>query len=304
MKKELKNPAASILARLRNVSKERKLDHTQTLTQFAIERFLYRLYLSDYRNRFLLKGAMLFVLWEDNPFRTTRDLDLLGFGEITVETAQEIFREIAKIKVPEDCLVFDPDSIDVNPIRAFEEYAGIRITMRAGIEKARISVQIDVGVGDSVTPEAEEVSFPTLLDLPAPKLRAYPMETVIAEKLHAVYKLGMLNTRMKDYYDLFHLITNYEFKGTQVYDAISATFSRRGNVPQTSTLIGLSSQFFLDETKKTQWNAFANKSKLILPRIELQEVASKINLFAEPVLNAIVEGEGFDQSWMPETQWS
>lgn len=297
MKKIPKNSAASILARLKNVSKERGLDHTQTLTQYAIERLLYRLSLSQYRDRFVLKGAMLFVLWEDNAFRTTRDLDLLGYGEITIETVRVMFQEVAGIEAPEDFLLFDPNSIEVAEIRALEEYVGVRVSLRASIEKARIKVQVDIGVGDSVAAANDNAMFPTLIDLPAPTLQAYSKESVMAEKFHAIWRLGMLNTRMKDYYDLFHLISHYEFDGQRVYEAIEGTFSRRGTSLDNTLPAGLAEEFLSDTTKQTQWKAFLRKSKLSDASPDLEVVVAALVRFLKPLLAACVKDAPLEMRW-------
>lgn len=300
LKRTLKNPSASILARLRNVSKERGLDHTQVLTQFAVERLLYRLSLSPYKDRFLLKGAMLYVIWGNHPFRTTRDLDLLGYGDITPQSVKAIFQDIARVDAPEDCIKYFSESVQVNVIKALEEYAGVRVILNARIDRVRISVQVDVGVGDSVTPQAEYVSFPSLLALPEPRIHAYPKEVVIAEKLHAIWKLGMLNTRMKDYYDIFYLVQTYQFEASRIVQSLKNTFQRREASLSSELPVGLSPEFFSDISKQLQWKAFLRKVGLAKDAQDIGQVICIINSFVEPLLENLNNDRFFAQKWNTE----
>lgn len=221
-----KNLAASVKAKLTNLSRERGEELQNLLMRFASERFLYRLSLSEHKEKFLLKGAALFAFWFNQPHRPTKDLDLLGSGENDISTLETIIREICTID-GEDGLQFLVDSVEGRKIREEEVYQGVRLTFLAMLERARIPVQVDVGFGDAVTPKAKKETLPTILDLPAPKLKIYPKETVIAEKFEAMVKLGISNSRMKDFWDVRYLIKEFEFDGALLQKAIRATFASR-----------------------------------------------------------------------------
>jgi hypothetical protein len=257
-----RNIAASIRARLKQQADANKQDFNLTLTHYGLERLLYRLSISPHAPNYLLKGALLFSLWYDQPHRPTRDADLLGFGPDDVETAVNAFREISQIAV-EDGIVFDVASVQGAVIRKEAGYGGVRIDLRATLDGARITLQVDIGFGDAVTPAAQIISYPVLLDdLPAPQLRSYPKYTVVAEKLHAICLLGMANTRMKDYFDLWVLMTEGTLNPTELRLAIAATFERRKLAVPSSLPTGLSDAFYEDRTKQTQWAAFLKKNRL------------------------------------------
>ena len=224
----MKDLAASILARLAQRRSRTGEDFNVLLVRFALERLLYRLCLTRHREQFILKGAMLFALWEPSLPRVTRDLDLLGFGHPSVDRLKEIFTEFCRMEVEPDGIVFDSRSILCEDIRAQNEYAGIRIKLRASIGKAIVPLQVDIGFGDALPIAPEEVTFPVLLDMAAPKIRAYSRETVVSEKLEALVKLGMLNSRFKDYFDLYYLAQNFSFHGVPLTKTIVGTFERRG----------------------------------------------------------------------------
>ncbi len=187
---EKKNIAASVHQRLYNRAKESNEDFNLLLIRFANEPFLYRLSVSEYQSHFLLKGAWLFALWFDYPHRPMRDVNLLGFGSSEIADTERVFRQICAVET-EDGLRFEVGSVKGAEIREGQEYHGIRITLTSYLGKARINLQVDVGFGDTVSPPAETVDFPTVLDFPAPRLLAYPKETVVAEKFEALIKLGM-----------------------------------------------------------------------------------------------------------------
>jgi hypothetical protein len=263
-----RNLPASIRARLKNHADATRQDFNLILTHFGLERLLYRLSISQHAGNYLLKGALLFSLWYDQPTRPTRDADLLGFGADDTATAIAVFREICKIEV-EDGIVFDPDSVNAAEIRKEAGYGGVRVHLLAVLDAARISLQVDIGFGDAVTPAPEAVEYPVLIDdLPAPQLRAYPKYTVIAEKLHAICLLGMANTRMKDYFDLHMLLTDGHIDAGQMRDAVQATFGRRNFDMPDAMPAGLSDEFASDPTKQRQWAAFLKKSRLDAPSLD------------------------------------
>ncbi|MDB0526875.1 nucleotidyl transferase AbiEii/AbiGii toxin family protein [Ralstonia solanacearum] len=265
-----RNLAASIRTRLKQHANASKQDFNLTLTQYGLERLLYRLSISQHAANYLLKGALLFALWYDQPHRPTRDADLLGYGPDDIETAVAAFREISQIEV-EDGVAFEPASVRGSEIRKETGYGGVRIDLQAKLDGARIALQVDIGFGDTVTPAPETVDYPTLLDnLPAPRLRAYPKHTVVAEKFHAVCLLGMANTRMKDYFDLWVLLTEDTLDPGELLGAAQATFTRRGLTIPEEIPAGLSDTFARDATKQQQWAAFLKKNRL--PAMDLAQV--------------------------------
>jgi len=258
-----KNIAASVRDRLLTLARERGEDFQLLLTQYGLERLLYRLSQSGYRDRFILKGAMLFMLWGDQPHRPTRDVDFLGFGDSSEAGLQNIFRELCDIPVGDDGLTLIADSVQVEVIRDESEYSGIRVKLFGDLAGARVPIQADIGFGDAVTPEATEIEYPTLLENPAPHLRAYPRETVVAEKYQALVNLGMVNSRMKDFYDLWIIAREFNFDGMTLSKAIRNTFSRRRTPLPERTPSGLRPEFYEDTQKNTQWNAFVRKGMLV-----------------------------------------
>jgi hypothetical protein len=277
-----RNLAASIRDRLLNKARAEKLDYNLLLTRYALERMIYRLSISAERDRFLLKGALLFDLWFDVPHRPTHDADFLGFGSAEIPQVEAVFRDICRIEV-DDGIVFDPDSVKAAEIRKEANYAGVRVTLMGMLDKARCPVQADIGFGDAVVPGPDEVDYPVLLaEMPAPHLRVYPRYTVVAEKLEALTSLGMLNSRMKDYFDLWVLMRYSEFDMQILIRAVAATFDRRQTRVPNGVPVGLSEEFANDPLKKKQWNAFLRKNS-IAPK-PLSEVVTDLRDFLMPVL--------------------
>ena len=302
-KKEPANVAASVRQRLLNISKERKEEFQFILTRYAIERLLHRLSVSKYADDFTLKGAVLFQLWTGAPHRSTLDLDLLGSGDDAVARFESIFREIFVLRVEADGLVFLPESIKGEPIREDQRYGGVRIRGVATLERARIPLQIDIGIGDVVTPKALTVSYPTLLKMPAPSLKAYPKETVVAEKCEAMIALGIANSRMKDFYDLWVICTRFEFDGPLLVAALSATFKRRGTEFPATTPIALTSVFTEDHGKYLQWIAFVRRGALAVEVPEFKAVIELLHSFLAPALDAARGNQHFIKKWSPGGPW-
>lgn len=277
-----RNAAASVRARLLNKARAEKLDFNLLLTRYALERILYRLSISKQHGQFLLKGALLFDLWFDVPHRPTRDADLLGFGSAEIPHIKSLFSEISQIE-SDDGIVFQADSVEAAEIRKEANYAGVRVTMLGLLDGARCQVQIDIGFGDAVTPGPEDVEYPAILEgMPSPLLRAYPRYTVVAEKLEALVKLGILNSRMKDYFDLWILAKHSEFDSAVLVKAIHATFERRGTGFPTGVPFGLSDEFANDAQKNIQWLAFLRKNSL--ESVPLAKAVEGVRQFLEPVL--------------------
>ena len=298
------NLAASVRQRLLNLSVSRGEDPNLTLTRYALERFLYRLAHSEYAGQFILKGAMLFALWMESEHRPTRDLDLLGFGEASNERLTEIFQRLCDVEVEPDGLMFDARSVRVAEIREGQAYQGQRVKLIGLLGTARIPLQIDVGFGDAVTPEAKEIDYPTLLDLPAPRIRAYPPETVVAEKLQAMVALGMQNSRMRDFYDLWIIARQFLFEGKTLVMAIGATFNRRHTELPLTMPTGLSDEFANDEYKITQWTAFLARSQLEGAGISLVQAINELRTFLMPVLDAAANSRDFADSWANGGPWA
>lgn len=257
-----RNLAASVRARLKQHADATQQDFNLTLTHYGLERLLYRLSVSEHATSYLLKGALLFALWYDVAHRPTRDADLLGFGPDDIETAVATFRQICQIPA-EDGVVFDPETVKGSVIRKEAGYGGVRIDLQAALDGARIAIQVDIGFGDVVTPAPETISYPVLLkEFPAPQLRAYPKYTVIAEKFHAVCLLGLINTRLKDYFDLWVLLHDATLDPSEIHRAVVATLKRR-KMPMPSTVpVGFTAAFAADVNKQTQWKAFLKKNQL------------------------------------------
>jgi predicted nucleotidyltransferase component of viral defense system len=278
------NLAASVRARLLNVAKAQAVDFNQVLVRFALERILYRLTQSPYADRFLLKGALLFTLWYDMPHRATRDADLLGFGASDTESARQVFCDVAAVAVAvDDGIVFDPTSVAVEEIRKEAGYGGVRVFIAGELARARCKVQIDIGYGDAVTPEPVDSVYPVLLnDLPAPRLRTYPVYTVVAEKLHAIALLGMTNSRLKDYFDLSVLLDRESLALDLLAQAIRATFERRGMAVPAGLPVGLSDEFALDASRQALWLAFIKKNELAAE--PLTAIVARLRVDLEPAL--------------------
>ena len=256
------NLAASVLARLLNLAKQRGDDYNLLLNRYALERLLCRVAASEHADQFLLKGALLFALWYDEPHRPTRDADLLGSGPDDAAALIATFRSIAAMELS-DGIVFDVRSVRADTIREDNRYGGLRVRLSARIGNVRCALQIDVGFGDAVTPEPTTAVFPALLsDLPGPTLRVYPVYTVIAEKYHAMVVLGLANSRMKDFYDIAVIAQRSELDGATLAKAIAATFARRTTLLPSQPPVALTAAFGEDEAKQRQWRAFHNKNRL------------------------------------------
>lgn len=300
---DVKNLAASVRARLASLARERGEEFGQMLSRYARERLLYRLGVSDHREQFILKGALLFSYWTGAPHRPTRDLDLLGRGEPDIRLLEQVFREICGAEVEADGLTFPKESVRGERIKDAEEYEGVRLHLVAMLARARIPVQVDVGFGDAVVPTPEEVEFPVLLNFPAPRLRAYARETSVAEKFEAMVKLGMLNTRMKDFYDLWELSRRFAFDGATLCRSIKATFERRGTPLPTDPPSALKSTFYENPEKIAQWNGFLRKGHIEAEGKSLAEVAGALRVFLIPPASAAAGDEDFSRVWKASGPW-
>lgn len=286
MKKPARGVAVSVRTKLLALAKERGEDFQLVLLRYVNERLLYRLGISPHARNFVLKGAALFTVWSGKPHRATRDLDLLGYGDSSESHVRKVITDVASMKTEDDGVAFDAGSVDVRAIREENEYGGLRATLKAQVAEAIVRVQVDVGFGDVVTPEAVEIDFPTLLSFPAPRLRAYPRETVVAEKLEAMVQLGLANSRMKDFYDLAVLSQRFEFDGDLLRTAVRATFDRRGTPLPEDVPVALTPEFSGDAAKIQQWSGFVSKTGMADAE-DLSTVISRVARFvAEPLERA------------------
>ncbi len=296
-----RNIGASIRDRLLNKARTESLDYNLLLTRFALERMLYRLSTSEQRDQFLLKGALLFDLWFDVPHRPTHDADFLGFGPAEIPHSEQVFRGICSIEVG-DGIVFQPDSVKATEIRKEANYAGVRVTLLGMLDSARCPVQIDIGFGDAVVPGPDEVHYPVILgEMPEPQLRAYPRYTVVAEKLEALTSLGILNSRMKDFFDLWVLARHSDFDGPILSRAVAATFERRRTPIPNGAPMGLSDEFISDAQKNKQWRAFLRKNAL--DAMPLAMVIADLREFLLPVLASVEASGSSDMAWWCREGW-
>lgn len=254
------NPAASIRQRLLSISREQGVDFNRILTEYGLQRLLYRLSISRYRSEFVLKGAMLFSYWSGDVFRATKDIDFLKSGDVSIDYLEQVFTYLCNLPVkPGDGLVLDASSVKAVEIREEDSYGGIRVTLKGILAGARIPIQADIGIGDVITPEAQEIEYPVLLDLPCPRLNAYSVETVIAEKFEAMVSLGFANSRMKDFYDVWALIKFMQPDQGILHQAIANTFRRRGTELPNEVPVALTNEFSMNEMKQKQWVAFIKR---------------------------------------------
>ena len=303
MAQRIVNLPASVRQRLLNLSRQRTESFSSILSRYVIERLLYRLSQSTFADQFVLKGAVLFTIWTGQPHRSTRDLDLLGYGTPEPEAIRLVFTELCRIDVQPDGLFFDPASISVREIRETQRYGGQRVQMMATLDTARISLQVDIGFGDAVTPSTTAIVYPSLLDFPSPHLHAYPRETVVAEKLETMVALGELNSRMKDFYDLWTLSRLFAFDGVFLSQAISATFHRRQNRLPDGIPIALTPEFGRHRDKITQWEAFLRKNRLNEGTTLLSHIIAALETFLLPPLLGLAGGRQFEKSWSPGGPW-
>ena len=313
------NKAASIRQKLLNLSRERGESFDFVLQQYAIQRLLYRLSVSEYHDQFLLKGAMLFSVWTGDLHRPTKDIDLLGFGSNDIDVLVNDFKIICATEA-DDGLIFDIESIQGVLIKEDSLYQGVRVTGFAHLEKAKIGLQVDIGFGDAVTPNARLATIPSFLDFPAPIMKIYPVYTVIAEKFHAMVSLGLFNSRIKDFYDIWmiaiHGLQEGDFllggdaldgtalNGTLLVSAIRSTFNRRNTVMSTEMLSVFTAEFMQDKNKHRQWNAFLNKNRIVSDQ-SFENIQQGLRRFLEPAYQAAALGAEYPFKWdVSEGKWN
>ena len=297
------NLAASVAARLLNRAKQSGDDYQTLLTGYCFERFLYRLGTSSVRDRFVLKGAMLLRVWSDQPYRATRDLDLLHLGDGSFDAIRDDIRTICLTPVEPDAVVFDTDAVRIEAIRAEDEYAGIRATLPTRCGTARLTLQIDMGLGDSVWPTPRLSAYPVLLDLPAPEVFVYPREAVVAEKLEAIVVLGDRNSRIKDFFDLHHLASRFEFDRATLAEAVRRAFERRRTPIPAEEPIGLTRAYWENPSRPTQVRAFARRAGLAVPGAPGDEFVQLLGTFLLPILDDLRRDVRQEGIWHPGGPW-
>jgi len=298
------NLPASIRAKLLNVSRPTGEDFNVTLVRYAVERFLYRLSQSRHSASFILKGAMLMVVWMAKPHRPTHDLDLLGTGDWSDENLNVMLNEIISTPVTEDGLEYESDSITITEIREGQVYQGKRAKLTCRLGKTRIRLQIDIGFGDVVVPRPKTLVYPTLLDLPSPRIHAYSRETAVAEKLEAMISLGIINSRMKDFYDLWFMSQRFSFDGNTLSKAITATFKRRKTDFPEQALAKFLNTFVHDQAKQRQWQTFIRRADLEDSTPGFDQVIEQLDTFLSPPLESAAEDRMIHFGWEPGGPWS
>ena len=299
-----RNLAASIHRRLLNGARARGEDVQFILQRYAGERFLYRLGRSPHRDQLVLKGAMLFALWGGSAYRPTRDLDFTGFGADDVESVLQRFRDICTVAVEDDGMSFDGTTLSVAPIRDEAEYGGLRVLFAAKLGTANVRMQVDIGFGNAISPGATDAEYPTLLDAPAPHIRAYPHEAVVAEKLHAMVVLGERNSRYKDFYDLHVLSRQFPFIGLRLAEAIRATFERRRTAIAAELPAALAPRFYAEDARAAQWRAYLTRNALPGAPGDFSAAGELLRAFLLPPWSALAEGRSFTDGWPPGGPWA
>lgn len=298
----IKNTAASVHQRLRNKAKESSRPFNELLQHFAIERFIYRLSKSPHADKFILKGALMFPVWSGPASRPTMDIDFLGRIDNRLETIVAVMKDACEMDVEPDGMAFHAETVRAARITEDADYEGVRVRLRGSLGNARLSLQIDIGFGDAVVPGPSRVAYPVLLDFPAPRLNGYTIESTIAEKFQTMVKLGVLNSRMKDFYDIWMLSHSFDFEGEVLAEAIKKTFENR-NTPITMNPTVFDPSFGKDEGKRAQWRGFITKSRLASAPNAFEEVVAAIKVFLEPLVAALVDQVVFRRTWKTPGPW-
>lgn len=298
--KSIKNTAASVRQRLLNQSRNDQRPFNELLQYYAMERFLYRLSRSEHKNRFVLKGAMMLRVWQSPELRPTMDIDFLGRTSNEEPAITTQIRDILAVTLETDGLVFNPATIQTKRITEDSDYEGIRVHFRGTLDSAQIHMQIDIGFGDIIFPEPEESELPTLLGFPAPKLLCYSRESAIAEKFEAMVKLGELNSRMKDFYDIWLLSRQFDFSGRKLAEAIRLTFGQRET--KIPSVVSAFSKDFI-QVKQVQWTAFHRRLQLAHVPEDFSDVVFAIKDFIEPFVSALSSGTSVLANWSAPGPW-
>jgi predicted nucleotidyltransferase component of viral defense system len=303
VKASVKNIPASILARLRNQSGEMNRPFAEVLQYYAMERFLYRLSKTRYADDFVLKGGLLFYVWNLPLRRPTRDIDFHGYVSGNSKTLLKIVHEVIEVSSPEDGLTFDSKSISVEETQIDADYQGVRIKLIAMLNRARIPLQIDIGFSDELASRAESIEYPNILpDLQTVYMKGYPKEAVVAEKFHAAIRHGDLNSRMKDYYDLWLMLATFRFEGRSLQKAIETTFKNRDTDLPSERPASLSVEFA--SANNTRWNNFLEKMDIETAKsADFAYVIEQVWKFLEHPLEASLNQIIATRDWIPNKGW-
>lgn len=302
-RRKMTNFPASIRQRLLQIARSTGRPFQEILQYYAMERFLFRLSVSPYANEFVLKGALMLNVWGVTASRPTRDIDLLGHVPNEIESVVEIIRRVCRHEVEPDALVFDASSATGIVIKEDADYEGVRITFRGSLQNMRIPMQIDIGFGDVVFPEATLAEYPVLLNHAPPRLHGYRRETIVAEKFEAIVKLGLLNSRMKDFFDIWLLSQHFDFDGATLAEAIQRTFvNRRTTVTDEPT--AFTTEFATDPGKIAQWDAFVRRLRLNPSTPDLAAVCKIVSEFLSPPAKALRIGRPFQAIWRTRGPWA
>lgn len=302
MTADRRNTAASVHQRLLNKARESSRPFNEILQHYAIERFIYRLSRSPHAEKFILKGALMFAAWSGLGSRPTMDIDLLGRIGNSLDGIAGAMREACAVEVEADGMIFNGETVTTARITEEAEYEGVRARLQGALGNARVHIQVDIGFGDVIVPGPTEVIYPSLLGLPAPVLEGYSMESAIAEKFQAMVKLGVLNSRMKDFYDIWVLSQSFDFNGVQLSQAIRRTFENRRTPLHTAPTV-FEPSFAQENGKQVQWHAFIRKAHLTGAPEDFANVAAAIKAFLEPVVAALADGRAFREEWKAPGPW-
>jgi len=303
LKKNIKNLQASVKDRLLNIAKETNRPFSEILQYYGMERFLYRFGCSKYADKFILKGALMFTVWQVPEYRTTLDIDFLGNYDNQVATIERVVKDICSVQATPDGLVFDTETVEGQRIKEEMEYEGVRVKFIGLLGRSRIPMQIDVGFGDIIYPGPKVIDYPVILDFPKPHLKGYPPESIVSEKFEAMVKLGLLNSRMKDFYDIWLMMHQFNFNGLHLAEALKRTFKRR------KTTLPKSKPFFAEEIydeksdRQTLWKAFLKRGNIKLAPERLSDIAREIEKFLVEPLDAINSNYEFHKIWDISGVW-
>jgi len=302
MSRNIENIAASVHQRLLNKAKESARPFNELLQHFAIERFIYRLSKSPHADKFILKGALMFSVWNVPSSRPTMDIDFLGIIDNSLAVITAAMKDTCGVDVDVDGMLYDADSVTAARITEGAEYEGVRVRIRGCLGNALVSLQVDIGFGDVIVMGPSNVVYPALLDFPPPKLKGYTMESTIAEKYQSMVKLDVLNSRMKDFYDIWMLSTAFDFRGETLAEAVERTFESR-KTPITTDPAIFKPSFAEDGDKKVQWLGFIKKAKLNNAPETFGEVVASVKSFLEPLATALANRRSFRSSWNAPGPW-
>lgn len=303
MKKDLKDIEASVRGRLQNKAKDTNSPFAEVLQYYGMERFLYRFSCSEYANKFILKGALMFTAWHVPERRTTLDIDFLARFDNKVTSIEKMIKDVCKTDVVPDGLVFDYGSVKGQRITEDADYEGIRVKFTGFLQRSRITMQIDIGFGDSIYPGPKAIEYPAILDLPLPRLKGYPAESVISEKFEAMVKLGLLNSRMKDFFDIRLMIRQFNFNGSKLAEALKRTFTHRKTEFPKDKYIFAEEIYDNRSDRQTLWKTFLNKGDINNAPQELSAVATEIERFLFKPLDAIKKDQKFTGKWKAPGPW-